>query len=45
VTSNEHNAAFERWLGEHAAVLHHVAKGFAAGNRHDLMQELLLAAF
>jgi len=46
VTSCEHSAAFERWLGEHAAVLHHVANGFAAGaDRHDLMQELLLAVW
>ena len=44
VTTNEHNAAFERWLGQHAAVLHHVTNGFAEGaDRHDLMQELLLA--
>lgn len=35
---------FERWLADHAAVLHHVANGFADGaDRHDLMQELLLA--
>ena len=46
MTPNEHNAAFERWLGEHGAVLHHVANGFAAGaDRHDLMQELLLAVW
>lgn len=46
VTASEHNAAFERWLGEHAAVLHHVANGFAAGaDRQDLFQELLLAVW
>jgi RNA polymerase sigma-70 factor (ECF subfamily) len=46
VTTEEHNAAFERWLGEHAGVLHHVANGFAEGaDRHDLMQELLLAVW
>lgn len=44
MTANEQNARFEAWLAEHAAVLHHVANGFAAGaDRHDLMQELLLA--
>jgi RNA polymerase sigma-70 factor (ECF subfamily) len=40
----EQHALFDRWLAEHAAVLHHVANGFAEGvDRHDLMQELLLA--
>ncbi len=40
----EQQAIFDRWVTEHAAVLHHVANGFAAGaDRHDLMQELLLA--
>jgi len=35
---------FDAWLGEHAAILHHVANGFASGaDRHDLMQELMLA--
>jgi RNA polymerase sigma factor (sigma-70 family) len=44
VTATEHHTAFDHWLREHAAVLHHVANGFAAGaDRHDLMQELLLA--
>ena len=44
MTTEEHHAAFSRWLDEHAAVLHHVANGFAAGaDRQDLMQELLLA--
>jgi RNA polymerase sigma factor (sigma-70 family) len=46
VTTQEHNAAFERWLSEHGAVLHHVANGFAEGaDRQDLMQELLLAVW
>jgi RNA polymerase sigma factor (sigma-70 family) len=37
-------AIFDSWLREHAAILHHVANGFASGaDRHDLMQELLLA--
>jgi len=35
---------FDAWLREHAAILHHVANGFASGaDRHDLMQELMLA--
>jgi RNA polymerase sigma factor (sigma-70 family) len=35
---------FDAWLNEHAAILHHVANGFASGaDRHDLMQELMLA--
>jgi RNA polymerase sigma factor (sigma-70 family) len=37
-------ATFDTWLREHAAILHHVANGFATGaDRHDLMQELMLA--
>lgn len=44
MTTAEHTALFDAWLSEHAAVLHHVANGFAEGaDRHDLMQELLLA--
>jgi RNA polymerase sigma factor (sigma-70 family) len=44
VTTAEQNTCFEAWLAQHAAVLHHVANGFAEGaDRHDLMQELLLA--
>jgi RNA polymerase sigma factor (sigma-70 family) len=46
VTAPEQNAAFECWLREHAAVLHHVAHGFAEGvDREDLFQELLLAVW
>lgn len=42
--ADEQQIIFDRWLADHAAVLHHVANGFAAGaDRHDLMQELLLA--
>jgi RNA polymerase sigma factor (sigma-70 family) len=42
----EQHLLFDRWLAEHAAVLHHVANGFAEGaDRHDLMQELLLAVW
>jgi DNA-directed RNA polymerase specialized sigma24 family protein len=44
MTPAEQHALFDRWLAEYAAVLHHVANGFAEGaDRHDLMQELLLA--
>ena len=44
MTNHEHHRLFEDWLAQHAAVLHHVALGFADGaDRHDLMQELLLA--
>lgn len=44
MTTAEQNTRFEEWLTQHAAVLHHVANGFAEGaDRHDLMQELLLA--
>src|ERR1044072_419094 len=40
----EQRAIFDAWLREHAAILHHVANGFASGaDRHDLMQELMLA--
>ncbi|MEO7413501.1 MAG: sigma-70 family RNA polymerase sigma factor [Opitutaceae bacterium] len=46
MTTQEHNAAFDRWIREHAAVLHHVANGFAEGaDRQDLLQELLLAVW
>ena len=42
--ASEQHLLFDRWLVKHAAVLHHVANGFAEGaDRHDLMQELLLA--
>lgn len=40
----EQQEQFDRWLRDHAAILHHVAHGFARGDdRGDLMQELLLA--
>lgn len=40
----EQHTLFTRWLEDHAAILHHVANGFAEGaDRHDLMQELMLA--
>lgn len=35
---------FTRWIGEHIAILHHVAHGFAVrDDRRDLMQEIMLA--
>jgi RNA polymerase sigma-70 factor (ECF subfamily) len=37
-------STFDSWLREHAAILHHVANGFATGaDRQDLFQELMLA--
>ncbi len=44
MTTKLQRTTFDCWLREHAAILHHVANGFATGaDRHDLMQELLLA--
>jgi len=44
MNSTEQQAIFDGWLRDHAAILHHVANGFATGaDRHDLMQELMLA--
>lgn len=44
MTTDEQNACFTAWLDQYAAVLHHVANGFAEGaDRHDLLQELMLA--
>jgi RNA polymerase sigma factor (sigma-70 family) len=46
VTPEEHNARFEEWISAHAAILHHVANGFAdPSDRNDLMQELLIAVW
>jgi RNA polymerase sigma factor (sigma-70 family) len=46
VTPEEQSIQFSAWLTQHAAVLHHVANGFAEGDdRHDLMQELMLAVW
>jgi RNA polymerase sigma factor (sigma-70 family) len=42
----EQNNVFDRWMTEHSGILHHVARGFAAGeDAHDLMQELMLAVW
>lgn len=44
MNSQHQQAIFDEWLREYAAILHHVANGFATGaDRHDLMQELMLA--
>src|SRR6187402_3559321 len=46
MNSSEQQAIFDGWLREHAAILHHVANAFATGaDRHDLMQELMLAVW
>jgi RNA polymerase sigma factor (sigma-70 family) len=46
MTPEEQNTLFSDWLARHGAVLHHVANGFAEGaDRHDLMQELMLAVW
>jgi RNA polymerase sigma factor (sigma-70 family) len=42
----EQHEQFEHWIRDYAAILHHVARGFADGDdRQDLMQELLLAVW
>jgi len=42
----EQQQRFTEWTREHGAILHHVVNGFAAGaDRHDLMQEVLLAVW
>src|SRR3954469_12623362 len=44
MNSRRQREIFDAWLRDHAALLHHVAQGFATGaDRHDLMQELMLA--
>jgi RNA polymerase sigma factor (sigma-70 family) len=46
VNQREQQERFDLWLADHAAILHHVANGFAEGDdRNDLMQELLLAVW
>ena len=42
----EQQQRFAEWACEHGAILHHVVNGFATGaDRHDLMQEVLLAVW
>lgn len=44
MTPHEQEELFQRWLNEHGAMLHHVARGFAQGaDQQDLTQELMLA--
>ena len=46
MSPQERDACFERWMGDHLAILYRVANAFAVGaDRHDLMQELLLAVW
>jgi RNA polymerase sigma factor (sigma-70 family) len=46
MTSSEQDACFERWMRDHVAILYRVANAFALGaDRHDLMQELMLAVW
>lgn len=46
MTSPEQDACFERWMADHIAILYRVAHAFAVGaDRHDLMQELMLAVW
>jgi RNA polymerase sigma-70 factor (ECF subfamily) len=46
MTPTERDARFESWMREHIAILFRVAGAFAAGaDRHDLMQELLIAVW
>lgn len=43
MTLEEQNARFDLWLKAYAAILHHIANGFATGaDREDLLQELLV---
>lgn len=42
----EQQQRFTDWIREHGAILHHIVNGFAIGaDRHDLMQEILLAVW
>ena len=46
MSPEERDACFEVWIRDHAAILYRVAHAFADGaDRHDLMQELLLAVW
>jgi RNA polymerase sigma factor (sigma-70 family) len=46
MTREERDACFEAWMAQHVAILHRVAHAFALGDdRHDLMQELLIAVW
>jgi len=44
VNREQQSETFERWIVDHAAILHHAVNGFAEGaDRDDLMQEVLLS--
>lgn len=44
MNATEHDACFATWTRDHRAILVHVVQAFAEGaDRHDLMQEILLA--
>ncbi len=46
MTAASQRQCFDLWMLEHQRILHAVANGFANGDdRHDLMQELLLAVW
>ena len=44
--ATEQQSIFDAWMRDYAGILHHVANAFATGaDRHDLMQELMLAVW
>ncbi|GAB5559858.1 MAG: RNA polymerase sigma factor [Synoicihabitans sp.] len=45
MTSTEQNDTFNRWMEDHAAILHKVARSFchAANDQEDLLQEIRVA--
>jgi RNA polymerase sigma factor (sigma-70 family) len=46
MSPSERDGCFERWMQDHMKILYRVANAFAAGaDRHDLLQELLLAVW
>jgi RNA polymerase sigma factor (sigma-70 family) len=46
VNREQQSAVFERWINDHAAILHHAVNAFAEGSdRDDLMQEVLLSVW
>lgn len=46
MSPDERDACFEAWIRDHAAILYRVAHAFAGRtDRHDLMQELMLAVW
>ena len=46
MSPEERDACFESWMRDHVAILYRVANAFATGaDRHDLMQELLIAVW